>query len=259
MTGAALLLGFFRWIDCPDCGGYLRIRGKNPEEALQGRLTRRLDLGCPRCEDCGRISWFNLQFRRGVEPRIARLARSAIWPHDDRNGAEEVLGDLGERNGSNRHEYLDWVGRVGPHEHYLDWQGRFAYSEGKVYFIVALTPMSYSNLDADAPVRLLLLSLGGEVLDRLDGSCLHDGGSFTFQPHILSSIADDGTWVQIGFRQHFGANRERIPFRILHGGRTLEFPDGEELPGAWGPGGGCRVGIQSDRFIVLPSPKAASR
>jgi hypothetical protein len=246
IAGLALVAGFFRVCECPDCGGYLRVKGTTPEEEQQGWLTHRSDLGCPRCGDQGKVSWFNSRSGAGVDPDVARLARVAVWPHADPDGARQALENLAARNGEPR-GYLTWVGTQSG----ISWEGRFARSEGVDYFIAALTPNAYSNQEAEAPVRLLLLSLKGEVLDRLDGFCPTYTSCCTFGAQILPGADADGAWIQVDFNQHFGSNRDKIPFRILRGGQTIKRSDGEDLATARGPGGGFRVRIRSGQFVVL--------
>jgi hypothetical protein len=150
LLAASILLLFMPLSTCPDCRGVT---------APDSEPRRFAPIGCPRCEDSGRIPTANRWLRRGLDPGLVSLIESSRSPLlDEQQNFKPTLLRLGERSGLK----LD----LGP---FLFGETVFV-DDGRDVLLAAMMKGSITGDYAWDHALLLWFDVDGRILDVLDAS-----------------------------------------------------------------------------------------
>lgn len=175
--------------ECPDCGGAFR-RGQE-QAAKTPKGIAAAPTNCPRCGDRGAVAFFNKAFRPALPSDVSGLVRHGISlgaSSDEFFGhLERVLkqAELGLRL-SGPPSGTDW----------RFWRGdsRFVRDRDKDFVLVLLQQRGWS-IPGDSTVWVVLIDLGGRVLDSMGFTC------GTREGFLLGQFSTDpgpkGTVVQV--------------------------------------------------------------
>ena len=237
---AAVLVPF---IACPDCDGFvaqLLALGDFPEEAES------IYLGCPRCDDRGRITAANRLFRRPMDPLLRELIEVHAIFHP---GTARIVAfrDLLPR--LTPEDLFRWSGSLRP---ITDFSVAFVREEARPYLalVVASTQFDPEAKGDRSITWFFLMDLQGRILDEA----------------VLSSVGADRMDCFSLFRSPpwpdgaVLAAQERfpdgVPYRVHYGNQTTVNSEGQR---SGDPTRSLlRLGIQGGKWRLIEPPQAAS-